>query len=51
MLESGSIYLTGSGAAEILIDHLYLLKAKLACIVGKTVLPALALLVVDYLTR
>jgi hypothetical protein len=51
MLEPRSLYLTGSGTAEIFVDHLDLLKAKLTRVIRKTVLPALALLVVDDLPR
>jgi hypothetical protein len=51
MLEPRSLDLTGSGTAEIFVDHFDLLKAKLACVIGKTVLPALALLVMDDLPR
>src|SRR5437764_3956979 len=51
MLESRALHLAGARAPEILIDDLDLLEAKLASVVGQAILPALAFLVVNHLSR
>ena len=51
MLESGALHLAGPRATEILVDNLDLLEAKLASVVGQAILPALAFLVVNHLSR
>jgi hypothetical protein len=43
--------LTGTRAPQIFIDYLDLLEAKQASLISKTVLPTLALLVVNHLPR
>ena len=50
MLESRALHLPGSRASKILVDYLDLLEAKLASVVGQTILPALALLDVNHLS-
>ena len=50
MLEPWPLHLSGSRAAQILINDLDLLNAKLASVVGQAVLPALTLPVVNHLS-
>ena len=51
MLEPRALYLAGPRAAKVLVDYLDLLETKLARMVGQAILPALAFLVVNYLSR
>ena len=51
MLEPRTLHLAGPSASKILVDYLDLLEAKLACVVGQAILPALAFLVVNHLSR
>jgi hypothetical protein len=49
MFESGPFYLARTGTAKVLIDYFDLLETELTCMIGKSILPALTLLVVDHL--
>ena len=51
MLEPRALHLAGPRASKILVDYLDLLKAELASVVRQTILPPLALLVVNHLSR
>jgi len=51
MLKARPLYLAGARATKILVNDLDLLEAKLASVVGQTILPTLALLVVNHLAR
>jgi hypothetical protein len=51
MLEPRELHLAGPRASKILVDDLDLLEAKLASVVGQAILPALAFLVVNHLSR
>src|SRR6516164_374119 len=51
MLESRALHLAGPRAPEIVVDDLDLLEAKLASVVGQAILPALAFLIVNHLSR
>ena len=51
MLEPRTLHLPGPRASKILVDDLDLLEAKLASVVGQAILPALAFLVVNHLSR
>ena len=48
--KSGSLHFAGPGTSEVLIDDLHLMKSELAGVIGQTVLPALALQIVNDLT-
>jgi len=49
-LESRPLHFAGTGTPEVLIDDPHLMKSKLAGVVGKTILPPLALQIVNDLT-
>jgi len=51
MLEPRALHLAGPRASKILVDYLDLLETKLASVVGQAILPTLALLVVNHLSR
>jgi hypothetical protein len=51
MLEPRALHLAGPSASKILVDYLDLLEAKLASVVGQAILPSLAFLVVNHLSR
>ena len=51
MLESGAFHLAGPRTSKILVDYLDLLEAQLPSVVGQAILPALAFLVVNHLSR
>jgi hypothetical protein len=51
MLEPRALHLAGPSASKILVDYLDLLEAKLASVVGQAILPPLAFLVVNHLSR
>jgi len=51
MLEARTLHLAGPRTSKILVDYLDLLEAKLASVVGQAILPALAFLVVNHLSR
>ena|SRR5579885_93726 len=51
MLESRALHLAGARASKILVDYLDLLESKLASVIGQAILPALAFLVVNHLSR
>ena len=48
--ESGPLNFAGAGTPEVLIDNLNLMKSKLAGVIGQSILPALALQIVNHLT-
>ena len=48
--EARPLHFAGTGTPEVLIDDLYFMKSKLAGVIGQTVLPALALQIVNDLT-
>ncbi len=51
MLETRTLHLAGAGAAQILVDDLDLLEPQLTGVIGETVLPPLAFLIVNHLAR
>jgi hypothetical protein len=51
MLEARALHLAGPGASKILVDYFDPLEAKLARVVGQTILPPLAFLVMNDLAR
>ena len=51
MLEPRALHLAGPRASKILVDYFDLLEAKLTSVVGQAILPALAFLVVNHLSR
>jgi hypothetical protein len=48
--EAWPLHFARTGTPEVLIDDLYFMKSKLAGVIGQTVLPALALQIVNDLT-